>query len=459
MSNRRNTPFYNAVDLLSRRRFLASGALAAGALGLTACGDQQTVAIQVSPTPTPTPASSPTPTPAPLPQLPPFVAKKYEPNLKNAIVAGEEIVDHFSKVLDTPSALIHAVRAFGRKYKRADGSNTVDHLCATCAEEKPANGRNLVHFKRANYEVHENSFLKTFIEAGVPFEEPVLAGANKYTLKDVADHAKLLFRIDPNNLAKFEPNYTREHLPWGLIAFSNLMKGGAGSWTNAWNEKIDLLEVVDKAALEFETLCSAVATSEASGAEITDAFHKAASDYTCFGGHFIYSLVACVANGYTGRNLANRVNKLLDLNIYRTAHEWANIEKIYLSRIDGPISPNPQEEAQIDAQLKRVGVEKKMVIQMLSHKSIVKLNGHVFESVNFARLKKTFEPNADQQKLIQKGEQKLFESITALRAMNLEGVKNFNAGQVNEVVIAVAHAVRGLKLLSAANPDTNPRDI
>ncbi len=442
-------------DLSARRNFLL-GLLAAGAAGLTACGEPQSVQVATVATPTP----SPTPSAPLLPTLPPLAPKTYPANRANAMLAMDELIDHYAKVFDTPSNLIHAVRGFGRNFKRADGSNTVDYLCSKYAEEKEVNGKRFVRFTRSNVEVHDNSFLKTFIEAGVSPEQPILVGGKKYTLKDVGEHAKSLFRIDPNDLGKYEKIYTQEHLPWGLIAFSYLMPGGKGSWENAYGEKIDLLEVIDKSLLEFETICRAVHTAAEQNAPIPEeAFRKTIKDYTCYGGHSLYSFVACVKNGYTERRIKERVTEQLNLAVYRLAKESENIEHEYLEAGKGPISPNPQEEAMYEQQMKRTGVTKAQVIEMLSLRGVFKLTGHLLEAINFARLNNLYSPTPEQQKQMQVGEQKLFEAVVKIRALDWEALKSFNAKQVADNVIALGHASRAMKLLTPENPDKNPKTI
>jgi hypothetical protein len=440
---------------LTRRNFML-GVLAAGAAGLTACGEGQSVQIASVTTPTPTA----TPTPSPLPPMPPLAPKTLTANRANAMVAMDELITHYAKDFDTPSTLIHAVRAFGRDFQRADGSSAVEHLCARYAEAKEVNGKRLIRFTRFNVEVHENSFLKTFLEANVSPEQPVLVGGNRYTLRDVGEHAKSLFRLDPNNLGKYEKDYTRDHLPWGLIAFSTLLPGGKGSWENAYGEKIDLTEVVDKFLLEFETVCQAAHTAYQKNEPLPEeAFRQTIKTYSCYGGHALYGLMACVKNGYTERRIKERVAEQLNLAVYRLAKEAENIEREYAEFENRPMSPNPQEEAMFQQQMQRTGVTKGQVIEMLSLRGVIKLAGHLLETLNFARLHNLFSPTPEQQKQMQVGEQKLFDAVVKIRALDWEALKKFNAKQVADNVIALGHASRAMKLLTPENPDKNPKKL
>lgn len=451
------TPTKRWASVLTRRNFMWS-ALAAGAAGLTACGGGETVTVTTTSTPTPTPSA--TPATNPLPALPPMPPKTYPATRAGAMTAMDELLDHYAKVFDSPSNLIHAVRGFGRNFKRADGSNTVDHLCSRYAEEKDVNGKKFVRFTRFNVEVHDNSFLKTFLEAGVSPDQAVVVNGKKYTLKEVGEHAKSLFRLDPNDLGKYEKIYTQEHLPWGLIAFSYLMPGGKGSWENAYGEKVDLLEVIDKSLAEFEGVCQTAHAAFQKNEPIPEEpFRRLIKEFSCYGGHSLYGYVACVKNGYTDRRIKERVTEQLNLSVYRLVKECENITREYNTARSGPISPNPQEEAMYQQQMQRAGVKKDDVIDMLIHRGVIKLTGHLLEAINFAQLNKLYSPTPEQQKQIQAGEQKLFEATVKIRALDWEALRAFNAKQVADNVIAIGHASRAMKLLTPDNPDKNPKTI
>jgi hypothetical protein len=56
----------------------------------------------------------------------PLPPATFPADLQNAMRAGEEIVRHYARELNNPSALIHAVRAFGKGFTLNDGSRAVD---------------------------------------------------------------------------------------------------------------------------------------------------------------------------------------------------------------------------------------------------------------------------------------------------------------------------------------------
>jgi len=217
-----------------RRNLLILGGGAALAAGLGAVGYK---AGWFSEAPAPTPTPAPTPVPARLslgPKLTPVTLDP--PNYENALRSANEMMEYYARSIDNPYCLIHAIRAFGKNFVRKDGSNAVNYLCTTHAADMQVNGKYYVYFELIN-EVHQNSFLKTFLEAGVSRDQKLTVQGRQYTVNNLAESAKALFRFDPNNLARFDPKYAQEHLPWGIIAFSILMTPDNCSWTNAYGEK------------------------------------------------------------------------------------------------------------------------------------------------------------------------------------------------------------------------------
>ncbi|HYE75093.1 MAG TPA: hypothetical protein VEF04_17260, partial [Blastocatellia bacterium] len=124
-----------------RRKFIFAGvgtltAVAVGAGGYSAGW----FSSQAVPSPTPTPVSLMSAT-----ALNPL---SLSADLPNAIRACDELTRHYTHALDNPYTIIHSVRAFGKDFKRADGSNAVDYLCSKFAAEKEINGKRYVYFQR-----------------------------------------------------------------------------------------------------------------------------------------------------------------------------------------------------------------------------------------------------------------------------------------------------------------------
>ena len=379
---------------------------------------------------------------------------------ENAKRVCDEMLRHYTLDLNNPSAIIHAVRGFGRGFKLADGSGAVDHLCSRYALDREVNGRRYVYFQR-EAEVHENSFLKTFLEAGVPPEQPVVVGDRRYTLRDVVDGARALFRCDPGDLFRYDadqfrydPTYTprrqsapgesadlrgelvHEHLPWGLIAFTLLNPATADPapmWTNAWGEPINLSAIVDRSLAEFEGTCALGEQQIRRGEESPTSFRTEIKKYSCFGLHTTYCYLVALKQGYQQNDLLPRVRQMMDLLTYRLAGDSRSIQQEY-ARESAGAAP--------------------YLVEAFSTRALVKLYGHAFESINYARLHRLIQFTPAQERRIAAGAQAMYESLIKLRGMDW-GLLRRNLGDkfISDIVIALGHNSRALKLLTDQNPD------
>jgi hypothetical protein len=112
---------------------------------------------------------------------------------------------------------------------------------------REVNGKRYIYFPR-EHEVHDNSFLKTLLEAGVSADQVVMARQQPLHFARCRREAQeSLFRFDPEDAHRFDPLLPEEHLPWCLIAFST-----AGSTRQPdlepmrFGEKIDLDLLIDR---------------------------------------------------------------------------------------------------------------------------------------------------------------------------------------------------------------------
>lgn len=373
---------------------------------------------------------------------------------ESALAAANDLLETRAREIGNASVLIHAVRGFGKNFKLADGSNAVEHLCSRYAAEKEVAGKRYVYFKR-DAEVHENSFLKTFLEAGVSNDQPITVGGNRYTLADLAESGKALFRCDPQDLSRFDatefrydPNFkepqgqpsggkgelVHEHLPWGLIAFSILMKPDAANWMNAYGEPISLPTIADRSLVEYETTCALGERELKAERTAPPNFREAIKKYSCFGLHSVYGFLSLVNHGYTNNGLPERVNRMMDLVTFRLKGDAEAINKEYADAAAG--APAEQVEA-------------------FRLRALVKHYGHAFEAINYARLHKLTAFNAEQQRRISEGEAAFYDSLVKLHGLDWAMMKT-KLGEkfVSDIVIGVGHAARALKLLTPQNPDT-----
>lgn len=419
--------------------------MAAMLLGSLGCETSSTKGTNGTPTPT---AATPAPAPTTAVSLPPLKPETLTANRANGLRAAADIITHYTHVLQNPSATIHAVRAFGKDFKMADGRNAVDWLCANFAAETQVSGNRYVIFQ-PQAEVHFNSFLKAFLEAGVSPAQQILANGNKYTLKIFGDHAKLIFRCDPQNFARFMPKFYHEHLPWCLIAFSILTPPANPTWRNLWNETIDLNAILDRAVANYAKECEGVSDAVAAGKNEPELFRDAMRVHSCFGMHAVYGFFSCLKHGYRSNNMEERLKEILDITIYRMEGDSLALEQEFNKAAEQKLPPD------FAATLQKAGVTVSQLTEAFKVRGLIKLLGHALEAINYAMLHKLFTLTAEQKKRVQAGEQRLYENLVKLRATDLEPLRQVEPDSkfVSDIVIALSHAARAMKLLTPENPD------
>lgn len=431
-----------------RRKFLALGLGAGGALTIAGIVGYNAGWFG---------SSSATPTPnAPLglatgKPLPPITLAA---NAANATRAADDIVGHYARELNNPSTLIHAVRAFGKNFTLNDNSKAVDFLCNKFAAEREANGKRYVYFPRPA-EVHDNSFLKTLLEAGVSPEQPITVGNNKYTLRDLGESAKSLFRCDPQNFGRFDPELLHNHLPWGLIAFSILVPPSAATWTNAYGEMINLPEVISKSLAVFEAETAGVKEAIERGEDESIAFRQTISKYSCYGMHAAYGYFSCLQHGYRNDKLPERLSYLFDSLLHRMQGDAAAIDR----EAEAAKGMGPEWLSRVayegqGGKLATRGQPPPNTLEVMRLRSQIKMLGHALEAINYVQLHNLITLTPSQRRRLQAGEQMLYDYLVRLRATDLAPFMRWYEKFISETVIAVAHAARALKLPTAANPDT-----
>ncbi|MGE0884061.1 MAG: hypothetical protein AB7P14_10990 [Blastocatellales bacterium] len=432
----------------SRRKFVALGLGGLGTAAVAAIGYNSG---WFGSSTSSTPVAAPTPNLATGKPLPPVTLTA---NYQNALQAASEITSHFARELNNPSALIHGVRAFGKNFKLNDGSLAVDYICSRFGAEKEVNGKRYVYFKR-DAEVHENSFLKTMLEAGVSHDQPITVGNNKYTLHDLGESAKALFRCDLNNFDRYEPNLLGQHLPWGLIAFSILTKPAQPTWVNAYGETIDFQALIDRSLAVVESTCSDIEATVGRGEMESLEFRQAISKYSCAGMHNVYSYFSCLNHGFTGNDLQKRLSKLLDNTLLRLKGDSLAIDReAEAAKEMGPDFVNRLAVEGQGGKLATNGRAPADTLEVMRYRLQVRMLGHAMEAINYAQLHKLFQLSPEQKGKIMAGEQLLYDYIVKTRATDLQPYMVWYDKFVSDIVIAFAHAVRGMKLLTSENPDT-----
>jgi hypothetical protein len=93
------------------------------------------------------------------------------------------------------------------------------------------------------------------------------------------------------------------------------------------------------------------------------------------------------------------------------------------------------------------------LIDVMSLLNGIKLAGHALETLNYVRLHNLIPLSSLQTRRIASGEEALYRDIVRLRTFDLDAYYRWDPRFVGDLVIALAHALRGMKLLGPANPD------
>ena len=325
---------------------------------------------------------------------------------------GSAIVRRYVTSPDDPWAVAHGLRAMGRDFTIKGGRPAVDYLLENVLAIIPANGQSVLGFP-LEVEVHPNMFLKTLLEAGVPLDHSFTHQGRRRALRDVREGARALLRP---KLVLSVPNA----LPWTLIALTRTTSPVRRQWTNAWGEPVDLNVLVESALrlLEQASLPLAQAMREGRPETAQAPVHA----FTCAGTHMLYALLTAVSAGYTANDRPERVQRQVDLLIWRLSADLDLIERFYQARA-GNAGAFWYE---LDAKLK--------------------LLGHAEECLAFAALHGVVRLTPVQQAQRQAATATLRRMLADLDGRDLEEAKSLNRELFTQLVGDTCHARHGLML-------------
>jgi hypothetical protein len=313
-----------------------------------------------------------------------------------------------------PWSIVHGIRAMGRDFTIERGAPAVSFVLSEHLEERVVNGTRYLAFPRKT-ERHENQFLKTFLEAGVSLDFPFTYKGRRRSLQDVADGARGLFR--------FSERTDRDTIAWSLIALSATSPAARGAWTNAWGERVELARVVQAG---FETMERASRPiQEARDAAMPLEERAPIHAFTCGGTHLLYSLLAATSTGYRVPRHRERLDRLMDLLVYRLRGDLHLLERFYgpkLSTVPG------MGWFLLDGQ--------------------VKFLGHALECLGYAERHALYSVPARETDRYEEARAALNRAIGTLAKLDLNAVRAGNVELYQQLVGDVCHAHHGLQLVS-----------
>jgi hypothetical protein len=312
---------------------------------------------------------------------------------------------------EDPWLVSHGIRALGADFRLAPGRSAVDFLLGEVLDEQVVNGRSYLAFP-PKIEVHPNMFLKTLLEAGVPLTYRFTRKGKAWTLRDVADHARALFRFseqtNPNTIA------------WSLIALTRTTPPARGTWRNAWGEEVRLAAVAQAGLAALEAASRPIQEARDRNARLDR--QAPIHGFTCGGTHLLYSLLAALQAGY-GKETRQRLRDQMDLLIYRLHADPDLAGRFY------------------QAQATKVPGTAWYLLD-----TNLKFLGHALECLNFARRHRLYEVPTDLQSKVTDGLALLTAGVARLRTLELTPVRTNNPVLYQQLVGDVCHAYHSLRL-------------
>jgi hypothetical protein len=326
---------------------------------------------------------------------------------------GAAIIRDHATLPDDPWAVAHGLRAMGRDFTIQGGRRAVDYLLESVLATLPANGKTVLGFPIA-VEVHPNSFLKTMLEAGVPLDHAFTHEGRRRTLAEVVEGARALLRP---TLVGSLPNV----LPWSLIALTRTASPPRRQWTNAWGEPVDLDALVESALRLLEEASLPVAQAMREG--LPQTAQAPVHSFTCGGTHMLYGLLTAMHTGYPGKDRGERMQRQVDLLVWRLGADVDLIERFY----------------------RAPGLRGTPAAFWLELDSKLKLLGHAEECLAFAARYKVVRLTAAQQAQRRTVETTLRRLIGDLEQRNLSEARALAPELYKQLVGDTCHARHGLR--------------
>jgi hypothetical protein len=324
---------------------------------------------------------------------------------------------------DNPWAMMHGVRAIGKSFS-VGGDSAVGYLSSHDLKEQTEGSRRYVRMPIA-IEGHQNTFLKTILEAGVSLNHPITAAGRRRTVANLLDDARAAFSYESGKI-----NGTADDLAWSIIAFSITTPPGKDEWKNARGQRIKLREVVRYGFETLEWACTDFRKAMQEGR--IPAWKDRISNFTCGGTHLIYSLGVAVRYGHLGGQGRERYAREIGLLIWRLRMDLRLLDEYYKT----VAKAYPGKEAnwrpyEIDGRLKFLG--------------------HAFEILSYNRLNRLVPLTTDQEREVQWAREQLAETVQEVKRLDLGRIRQENRKLFNLLIGDACHAYHGIHMVPGEN--------
>ncbi len=362
-------------------------------------------------------------------QLPPGVRTLGEVRPK-ALGVLERVVDREASKPANAWALAHGIMAKGSEFSASDGRRAVDVLIDDFLQaERMPNAKGLQPFfpktkGEVRVEPHTDLILKTFVEAGLPLDEPLTDAAGAPTLERLLRGSRL--RFVPGAADPFFPNV--DDIAWSSQAWCQAVdKGAEPSWQNSDGQVLDIETVAMEQLKLIEREYHFIQQARAAGSTV-EKRRQHIFAHACGGAHILQATLACAAMGFPkDKNLRSRIGQIIDAYLWRVPFE--------IALIDRAIREGPR------------------LIPILLNQDI-KFLGHGLEALGKAERDGLWTPSEEQLQLLDRMEERLLHHVLQLNAIRVYDGEKMTSLAAREhgfqfyldLVGDACHAWAGLKL-------------
>lgn len=333
------------------------------------------------------------------------------------------LIQRYTRDRQDPYVVVHGVRAMGADWRIDDNSRAVDHVLATFVKTRAVGVRQYLYIP-LDIEMHQNSFLETFLDAGVGWQQPVRVGNQAYTFRDLFDHARMVFSFSnaiSSNASSGMHQQESDWFAWSLIAFPFGVPPQKDGWRNAFGEEIRVADIAAKGFPMMEEATAPVAKAMERGEWLQEKVGVHA--LTSGGAHLLAGLISAVRHGYVQGGAPKRLARQLDVLVYRLNADLRLIEAFYRQRQGQPL-----------AQLYEVDTRLYFL-------------GHALGNLAVARRAGLFRPTTAQQGAIREAEVALFQAVEGLDGVDLDRIRKADRMLFHRVVADACYAYQALRLM------------
>ncbi|MBJ94671.1 MAG: hypothetical protein CMP23_09405 [Rickettsiales bacterium] len=335
--------------------------------------------------------------------LPPGVRTLGEVRSK-ALEVLDRVVDREASKVGNAWALAHGILVRGPDFKASDGRRAVDVLVDDYLLAEPLAGAKGLqpYFPKLKGQVrvepHTDLILKTFVEVGMPLDEPLTSRAGSPTLERLLRSSRMRF------VSGSEGSFFADvdDVAWSAQAWCQAVyKGAAPSWRTAAGMTLKVDDVAREQLELIEREYHFIQRARAAG-ETVEKRRQHIFAHACGGAHLLQGTIACAAVEMpVVDSLESRIKQLIDAYLWRIPLE--------VSLVDRAVQSAPR------------------LIPILLNQDI-KFLGHGLELLAKAELAGLWTPDAEQLVALQGMEDRLLNHV-----LQLNGIKVYDAEKMTSL--------------------------